>query len=164
MQPSNIIKFAGAAVILLSALLFSIKLSCEYKAEQNAVSELYDMIIFIQDNIKHLMRPLPEIFLSYQNEYLYKNGLLPDIRNRGFKDAWSSQKILRETSAAFPIISDFVESIGEGYCSEELRLCDYTKERLEEIIKKNEKELRGKLKLYRTVPIMLALSVIFILI
>lgn len=163
MQSINIIKYIGAAVILLSAALFGYKLSRDYKAEQKAICGLYDMVVFVRDNIKHLMRPLPEIFLSYHNEYLENTGLIADIRERGLKAAWSDQTLLDEASAAYPIISDFVGSIGTGYCSEEIKLCDYTIDRLLEIIRKNEGEQRGKLKLYRTVPIMLALSIILIM-
>lgn len=148
----------------MSAIMMSFKLTCEYKADIRSLEALYSMIVYIRDNIGVLIRPLPDIFQSYQNDYLEKNGFLPSVRSNGLYNAWKNQIMLSHKNEAYPLISEFSSSIGGNYCAEEVRLCDYTIERLGKLIEKNKAESKGKIKLYRTVPVLIALSVILILI
>ncbi len=157
------IELTGAAIVIVAAILASFRLIYEYKTNLRELEALYDMISYIRDNIEHLMKPLPEIFASYSNEYLESCGFLSVVRESDLKQAWKGQ-VFRVKGEAYTLTTDFVNSIGSGYRTEELRLCEYTLRRFYDIIEKTRAESKNKIKLYKTVPILLALSVILILI
>ncbi len=157
-----IVKLLGA-VILLSASLYygQTKISSE-RDKLCLVSSLGDMVRFIGERIEHFSEPLPEILAAYRNEYLGQIGYLDEIRSHGIKSAsLISEK--SSPSGELEVFEEFAAKIGKGYREEEIALCRYTYERLSEHEKKLEGALKDKEKLYRTIPPMLALSVILIL-
>ena len=78
-----IVKWIGAGIVLIAAGMFSIGLTREHKNNLRELEALCDMVQYIRDNIDHLMKPLPDIFISYQNDYLETIGFLPRIRHIG---------------------------------------------------------------------------------
>ncbi len=157
------IKWLGIGFILIAAWLFSIGLIREHRNVLRELEALSDMVQYIRDNIDHLMKPLPDIFVSYRNDYLESTGFLPQIRHIGLKRAWNEQDFYLY-GEPFLLLSDFIHTIGSGYRTEELRLCDYTLTRLHETLESRRRDSSNRLKLYKTVPTMLALSIILILI
>lgn len=157
------IELIGGAILLLAAWLISSDLIGNYKIKLRELEALYDMITYIRDNIEYRMKPLPDIFNLYQNEYLEQCGFLPTVRKTDLSQAWTVQKF-KLKGEAYQLIQDFIKEIGCGYQSEELRLCEYTLERLHNILDKIHADSANQLKLYRTVPVMFALSIILILI
>lgn len=158
-----ILEFTGAGIILVSALLLSLGLIRDYRNSLRELEALHQMITYIRDNIDHFMKPLPEIFQTYKNEYLEACGFLPNVRRTDLRQAWDGQTFtLSEDTRT--LLTTFVYQIGNGYREEELRLCDYTLTRLNGILEKKRSESKNKLKIYKTVPMLFALSVILILI
>lgn len=158
-----IFELVGAGIVILSALFISTGLIRDYKNNLRELESLYDMILYIRDNIEHFMKPLPDIFRTYTNEYLESCGFLPSVRQTDLRQAWNGQTFAIDGEANI-LITDFIHTIGSGYRTEELRLCEYTLGRLRGIIDKSRAESGNKIKLYKTVPMMFALSVILILI
>ena len=158
-----IVKWIGAGIVLIAAGMLSIGLTREHKDILRELEALCDMVQYIRDNIDHLMKPLPDIFISYQNDYLETIGFLPQIRHIGLEEAWNEQSFSLSEEVFF-LLSDFIRSIGSGYRTEELRLCDSTLTRLKENLDRIHRDSANRLKLYKTVPVMFALSVILILI
>jgi len=158
-----IVKWIGAGVVLIAAWLFSIGLIREHREVLQELEALCNMVQFIRDNIDHLMKPLPEIFQSYNNDYLETIGFLPRIRCTGLIQAWE-EHTFSFSGEVFLLLSDFMQTIGCGYRTEELRLCDYTLTRLNENLELLRRDSSNRIKLYKTVPTMFALSVILILI
>lgn len=158
-----ILELTGAGIVILAALFLSTGLIRDYKANLRELEALYDMISYIRDNIEHLMKPLPDIFRTYTNDYLETCGFLPAVRKTDLRQAWANHRF-SVAGEAHTLIEDFIETVGSGYRTEELRLCEYTLTRLSGIIEKSRAESANKIRLYKTVPMMLALSVILILI
>lgn len=158
-----ILELIGAGIVIVSALFLSTGLIRDYRINLRELDALYDMISYIRDNIEHLMKPLPDIFRTYTNEYLETCGFLPSVRQTDLRQAWNGQTFAID-GEAYVLVSDFISNIGGGYRTEELRLCEYTLGRLRGIIDKTRNESANKIKLYKTVPMMFALSVILILI
>ena len=158
-----IVELIGAGIVLLSAMFVSAGMIRDYKNDLRLLGALYDMILYIRDNIEHFMKPLPDIFQNYSNEHLETCGFLKSVRETDLQQAWTERpwQLNREADS---VMLDFVQTIGSGYRAEELRLCEYTLERLRGILEKSRTESAGKIKLYRTVPVLFALSVILILI
>lgn len=156
-------EWIGAGILLAAAWLVSAGLIRDHKTDLQELEALYDMIAFIRDNIEHRMKPLPDIFETYTNAWLESCGFLPAVRRTDLRQAWEEQ-IVSVTGDARSLVEDFVRNIGSGYRTEELRLCEYTLSRLRGILEQTRADTANRLKLYKTVPMMVALSVILILI
>ena len=156
-------EYLGAGILVISAWLISCTLIHEHTTALNELEALYDMIFYIRDNIEHLMKPIPDIFREYKNHFLETCGFLSEVRSKDLRAAWETQTfhISGETKQ---LLEHFIKNIGNGYRKEELRLCDYTLERLRKLLDRTRSDTINQLKLYKTVPMMLALSVILILI
>ena len=84
------------------------------------------------------------------------------MRRTDLRHAWDGQTFA-VSGEARELVQEFVRTIGNGYRAEELRLCEYTIGRLRGILDRARTDAAGQLRLYRTVPMLLALSVILIL-
>ncbi len=157
-----IFEFIGAGIVLVSALFLSFRLTRDHRAHLRELDAFYNMIVYIRDNIDHFMKPLPDIFQTYTNETLERCGFLPKVRKTDLSQAWRGQTFMISEECR-TLLNDFCTQIGSGYRTEELRLCEYTLSRLHNILEKNRNELNNRLKLYKTVPLLFALSVILIL-
>lgn len=157
------LEWIGAGILVASAWFVSAGLIRDHKTGLQELEALYDMISYVRDNIEHLMKPLPDIFETYTNDYLETCGFLPAVRQTDLRQAWDVQAFAI-TGEARHLVHDFIQNIGSGYRTEELRLCEYTIGRLRGILDHARADTANQLKLYKTVPMMFALSVILILI
>lgn len=160
---SAIIKFIGSVFVISAAVYFGLR---KIETERDKIRELIafsDMIKFIHDNILHFRRPLPEIFSDYRNKYLDKKHLLEHIRIYGIKESLDGYSFA-VGSAERDLIISFSQKIGSGYVDDELNLCKYTFEKLLEKGSEMQNEMKNTEKMYLTIPVILALSVILILI
>lgn len=154
-------KIAGAIILLCAAVGYGfVKIREERRriAEAEALAEL---VKYIRDNILHYMKPLPEIFASYASPLLEENGFLPDCREKGIGAAWE-RAVFHLPDKLNRTMTDFAYSVGGGYREDELSLCGYTLDVIGEAVKTMRNEQDGKEKLYRTIPPLLALSVMLI--
>lgn len=159
---SIVFKWLGAGILMLSAWLTGTGLIREHQNRLRELEALYDMISCIRDNIEHLMKPLPEIFRIYTNPYLETCGFLAEAKKNGLRRAWENHTT-SVSGEAGQLIEEFTRNIGNGYRTEELRLCEYTLDRLRKILDHTRTETANQRKLYRSVPMLFALSVILIL-
>ena len=149
------------ALILLSAVFYG---WTKIYAERNKLKEtsaFYDFIRYIRDNIEHFSKPLPEICKNYQNQYFTKRGLSSQIERCGIKSALEAYVFLMSEEDTDTVLQ-FAREIGGGYREDELRLCDYTLKRLEGSIAAQKGEIKNKEKMYKTIPVLLAASVILL--
>ncbi len=156
-------KWLGAGSLMTAAAIFSICLIREHRKKLLELEAFFDMISCIRDNIEHLMKPLPEIFQNYNHTYLDSCGFLKNVRETNLQQAWEKYTCSLG-GESFRLIDEFVRNIGKGYRTEELRLCEYTLGRLRKLMDHVQADTANQLKLYKTVPMMFALSVILILI
>lgn len=158
-----VFKLIGAAVLITSAVMWGIfKVRAERKTTDE-LEELCALVAFIGDNIAHLSRPLPEIFNEFRSNVLESCGFVDALRSGGMKAAVASLSC-GESSEITREMSLFSEKLGMGYREEQTKLCNYTEGRLRTMLEERKKSLRDKEKLYRTIPVLLALSVILMFI
>ena len=158
-----IVKLIGAATLLVTSVYYGqVKITAE-RVRITKLSALADMVKFIGEKIEHFSTPLPEILSEYSNSYLDRIGYLESVRSHGLNKTVSDLE-LSEADTEYILVMQFADSIGKGYKDEEVSLCKYTHMKLAECEVKLSSALKDKEKLYRTIPPMLALSVILILI
>lgn len=156
-------KIIGAVFLLSSAVWYGYLKIRDERRKIAELEELCDLALYIRENIVHYMKPLPEIFASYSGGVLEKNGFLDDCRKFGIRVAWenSSLSLPENCNRA---MCDFANSIGSGYRDDEINLCNFTLEQLCKAMQTMREEIAGKEKMYRTIPPLLALSVMLIFI
>ena len=158
-------KLAGTAVLLLASLLYG---RCKVMEERKKVHEfeaLLDLVNCITDGIEYGMKPLPEIFAEYRNEILEKNGFLEMARKSGLRETWMAyeRKFSVSGGNGMKQFAGFCMKIGNGYKKEELELCGITRKRMEEELEKRKKDNGNREKLYRTIPPLMAMSLVLML-
>ncbi len=155
-------KIAGGGLLLASAIFYGFFM---VKKERVKVAELVsfrDFVRFISDNIEHRMIPIPDIVRECTIETLSHIGFLSSACQYGIMTAWEKGTWEMDGEAR-EVLGTFFLKIGRGYREDELDLCRYTIKRLEGILEKVQGDIKNKEKMYRTVPLMLALSVMLIL-
>lgn len=156
------LKFTGYAIMFLSALYCSYSLikNANYKISQ--LEGLCAFILYTKNNIDSFMRPIDDIINSFDG---YENSLhdfMETARKHGLVDA-STNIPLSIGKEALHILRDFSKNIGNGYKEDELRLCAYTYSAMQEILNRERSDMMKKMKLYKTLPILSATSVVLLL-
>lgn len=156
-------KIFGSIFLLVSALLFGLHKIKSERDKLREISAFLDMVNYVHSNIEHYNKPLPDIFEEYRSDYFTSKKLLDNIRALGINAAIADYSFSIGTSEA-SAVKTFASKIGLGYTDDELQLCKYTYNLLKDSDTKLRLEVRNSEKLYLTIPILLALSVILILI
>lgn len=156
-------KIIGAALLLVAAVAYGFLRIAEERRVVAEMDALVDFIRTIRAGIAHYKKPLPEIFTSYSSGILEENGFLALCRNCGIREAWhkSGIKMPEKMQSA---MTYFSEKIGSGYREDELHLCDYTLEQFEKAGQEMQREMKNREKLYRSIPPLLALSLVLLFI
>ncbi len=157
------VKLAGGGALLLAAVIYGRGKIAGLRRSCTELSAFTDLVRYIGDNIEHFMKPIPDIVASFRGEYLRSSGFMASAEEIGLRAAWEGSDF-GFPSEAKDILSDFFASIGTGYASDELKLCAYTEKRLSAILEASEAESKNKERIYKTIPPMLAGSVVLILI
>lgn len=157
------IKFFGSLIIIISAVYCGLNKVKIERLKFREIAAFSKMIKYVSDNIEHYSKPLPEIFADMNDEYLEKVGLLQEIRLNGINNAISTYKFKLDDTEQ-KIVKSFAERIGTGYKDDELSLCRFTYGKLCESEVRMQQEIKNTEKMYLTIPLLLALSVILILI
>ncbi len=157
-------KLIGSVTLILSALYYSYLLLQNAKKKLDGLDALCTMIAYIQNNIETLMRPIGEIVHSFSDYPPTLEPFMACAREMGLKEASircaSSLSFLG--SKAYDVLCTFSHSIGCGYREDEIRLCTYCHKALTEIASNERAEMQKKKKLYKTLPVMSALSVVLL--
>ncbi len=159
-------KGIGACLLISSSIYYGASMIREESRKLTTADAVAELIRYIRDNIEHFMTPLPDILDSFENKTLENCGFLHEVRRLGLRETAEKLSSVigsadREVTAAF---RDFCVGIGGGYKDDEVRLCDYTLERIGRRIGQMKSEHAGKVKIYRTLPPLFALSAILILV
>ena len=162
-MPEWAVRGFGAALILLSAGgwgAYEIRQGRRRLKELEAVCAL---LRYIRENIERFSRPLAQIYASWENPALAETGFLGLLRSSGFAAA------VREADWHIPagereILEQFGEELGKGFREEQTALCRYTEDRLAEALAAMRNDLPGRERLWRTIPLLAALSLILLLI
>ena len=157
------VKLTGSAAVLMSAVVWSIGRVRVERRKTDELAAFCDFVGYIGENIAHFSRPLPEIYSGYSDAALEESGFFDALSDGGMTAAVRCLGIYGEKECTDEI-KMFAEKIGGGYREEQSGLCEYTKNRLSAMLEKRRSTAHGKEKLYRTIPLLLALSVILMFI
>lgn len=154
-------KILGAVLLIVTSVGYGFTKIREERRKIELNDAFCELVKHIRENIAHYMKPLGEIFSSYEGGILEDCGFLGDCRTVGIRLAWERSHFhLSEKPRR--LMEDFANSIGGGYREDELNLCDYTASEMEKISRAMREEAVGREKMYRTIPPLLALSVVLI--
>ena len=163
MNMQTICKLIGCAGVLVSAVLWGIYKIRTERRKTDELAAFCDLVGYIGENIAHFSKPLPEIYAAYSDKTLSDGGFLAILRKSGMKTATESLAVFHEREVGGEMLT-FASRIGDGYREEQTALCEYTKSRLGGMLEKRKTASRDREKLYRTVPLLVALSVLLMFI
>ncbi len=158
-------KLAGGIILLLAALYYSLTKQQQEKNKLIILAELCDLFGYLQKNIECFSSPLGDLYRSYTS---------PALAQMGFYEIWREDSLdaamdVLSIKAGNPLpagvektIRRYSQKAGQGYKEEELQLCRYTRETLQEELQKAQKDSDGKRRMYRTMPFLLVLSVVLL--
>ena len=152
----------GFGLLILSAISLSVSLIRRANQRLSELEELCRLISHIRNNIEAFMMPLSDIFRSFEPHQDAVKEFLSMAEHNGFQYA-ADHAQLSVGGEGKRILGEFAEKIGAGYREDELRLCTYTLNMMNELLNAEKDEHSKRLKLYKTLPVMSALSVALLL-
>lgn len=157
-----IFKPIGALALLAAAVVWGFGRIRSERRTTEQIAEMCALVGFIRDNVVHFNRPLPDIYADYYSRLLDDCGFIAVLRSRGLPDALECLSIADDEIARQ--LRSFAERIGTGYTDETTELCEYTLARIEPALEKRRGAAHDRERLYRTMPILLALAAIMMFI
>ena len=154
-------KALGIITLLFTAFYYSRNRQKAEETKYQILSELCGLFSHIQKNIDCFTKPLGEICQGYTS---------PLLEQYHFYSVWEQQDLIHAVHS-IPYISDpvreillrYAKSAGQGYKEEELHLCRFTREQLQEMLTGQKEECNAKNRMYRTLPYLLVLSIVLLL-
>ncbi len=161
-------KLIGGLVVIVSSAIWGSLRGADERKKLSSLGEFIDLVNFIGGNIDHFRTPLCEIYRQYAStgEENHRHSaemaeFLSTAEREGIASAWNNE-ILTLPDEAKPNVRRFVTEIGRGYAEEEAELCRFTAENLTSIFDMLKEDIGGKVKMWRTLPPLLASSVMLI--
>ncbi len=158
-------KLAGGIILFLTALYYSLLKQRQEQNKLEILTELCDLFGYLQKNIECFSSPLGDLYRSYTSPNLAQLGFYETWRKDSLEaavDALAAQAGKPLPEGAAKTIRLYSYKAGQGYKEEELQLCRYTREALQEELQKAQKDSGGKRRMYRTMPFLLVLSVVLL--
>jgi len=155
-------KLVGCFLLLLTAYWYSYVQQKREKEKLNKLFALCKLFDHTQKNISYFHSSLGEIFQTYADPILENCGFLPLWREHRLMEAIDCISDLYPTSV-IQTLQQYALHAGKGYIDEEVRLCTYTHDVLEETCQKQCEEQKTKNKMYKTLPYLLVISIVLLL-
>lgn len=155
------LKLLGGGIILISAVLIGEISVQKIKRQAEIEEELIEFVKHVRDQIKNYKRPLAEIVDSFYGTALNAHGFLKAVVENPPEDCCEKLPIDENHKKA---LSSFLRELGKSYCDEQIVLCDEFVFQMSNSVEKAKDEYHGKIKMYRTLPVLAAISLIIILI
>lgn len=147
----------GSIFLIGSAIYYSYNRIHEERIRCKNLGKWVHFLIFTENHIRSFRTPLPEIVIAYNDQEKEFSGS-PFAENGLEKQL----QMMAMPSKALPVLHEYIRKAGSYYETEEIRLCAYTIEVLQKILEQEESELQNKTRLYRTLPLMFALSIVLL--
>lgn len=157
-----LVKAAGAVLLLASAGGFGFSSIRAERYRRRELEAFLSLVRHIRENIEHLSRPLPEIYARFDDPLLAASGFLPVLRTEGFAEALERAD-LRLGEGERAVLGEFASSLGRGYREEQTALCRYAEGKLGEAAEALGKTAPDRERLWRSIPLLAALSLILLL-
>lgn len=148
-------KILGSLFILIASISSCVVYERSEKSKISSTKEICELIRYIKSQIEYFSTPISKIFASYAE----KSPLLSELCEKRLDLA---KKSLDKDD--FKTVSEFFTTLGKGLRDEELALCSYTLETLENSIAKKEKDYPDKIKVFRAMALFFGFCVVILLI
>ena len=155
-----ILKAAGAVLLLTAAGGVGLSKIREERRRLRELEAMAALVRTVRENIEHLSRPLSEIWARIPDPFPGEPGFLSALREEGFSTALLRTEVC---SRDRDLLEEFAASLGKGYREEELALCRYTEERLTDRAAALVREAPSRERLWRTIPLLAALSALILM-
>ena len=157
-----IFRCAGAFILLSSAAGWGFSEIREGRQRLRELEAVLALIRHIRESIERYGTPLGEIFAAYDDPILARAGFLTLLRKEGMTAAADGAGLrLAETERG--VVRSLGERLGRGFREEQTALCKRAEDRLAEALGKQRTEAEGRERLWRSIPILAALSLILML-
>ena len=152
----------GGIVLLMCAFSYGIERSRVEREYLLLTEALADFVMYIGQQIETFRTPLYKIYEEYSNERFEKEIFFEVLRAKGFYEALLSirDKLPRDV---FSVLEKFSRAIGAGYEKGQAELCAYTVEGLKKMILERKERYDSRMRMYRLLPLLLALSFVILL-
>lgn len=147
-------KILGCALIFVSSLLCSYFYEKNIKKKIDTLEELVDLISLIKNKIEYFSEPINKIFLEYNTKNTFIKNLL---ESKETAITYFDQEIQKQ-------VSRFFSEIGNGYKKEQIALCDYNIQLLNNKLTKIKNEYPNKIKIFRSIALFVGISIIILLV
>ena len=126
---------------------------------------LLDLIIYIRNRINFFHENLNDVYSSYENAILQKNGFINLIPEVGFNDALRHSGAIEAFDKKMQsVLINFGNILGKSGVEEQLANCDSCIEQLERCLEKIQRELPDKIKMYSSLSVISGFGVALMLI
>ncbi len=153
-------KIIGSVLLLTSSLAAGISITAAMKKRIAQLEALISFISHINNVIDSFRTPVKEIFENYKNPVLEQCGFIDSLKMRGWESAIDTLILGSERE----YIIEFGKSLGHGYTDEQIKLCEYTRKKLEITLAELKGKYQSNSKMYRAFCFLGSLSAILILI
>jgi len=157
-----LVRCFGAVLLLAAAAGWGF---CEIRDGRRHILELeavLDLIRAVREGIDRLSAPLSEIYAAYENPVLRESGFLTLLREKGMAEAVEGTE-WRLSPEELAVLRDLASRLGRGFREEQAALCRYAGDRLEDALEKRRTDEDGRARLWRSIPLLAALSLILLL-
>ena len=156
------LKLLGALLILTSGIFCS-RLICEKKKKRlKTINALIELLEHIRSSIQTARLPLNDIYELFNNDALESCGFNYILKTQGLQIALDSIKDIIGTNIYDAVIVTSAK-LGGINISEQIGMCNYSINKLQNEHQKEREQFTEKQKLYKALPILCALSVIILI-
>ncbi len=145
-------------ILLLSAIpiVFGLGKSRTLIQQKQEVAGLIALVVRCQQGIAYQQMPIADLIHQLpKQQYKIIDRLSEHLQNGASPvQAWKKTAMEIHYPLILPIMDDYFSSLGTSDQDSQLKICNMTSARLEEIRMKLETEIPTKAKLYRTVGIL----------
>lgn len=150
---------AGSSLVFASSLAAASSVVSGKRKRIRHTEAILGLFSHVRSNIEYFLTPVDGIFADFRNDALESCGFSRVLRESGIDAA------VRSNTASFSpqtgeLLLSFSSSLGKGYKEEQLRLCDYFREKVSEELERERESLKRNLPAYRYAPPVFALFII----
>ncbi len=135
-------KYVGALFIMCGCIVLSYFYECKERSKLSHLIKLKDFINYIKVKIDFFLTPCHQLFSEYDDDFI---KILVESNFENIYDYFDD-----------PIVNDishFFTNLGNGLKDEQISLCDYVIQKLDDSIKNVEGEIKNKIKIFRTLTL-----------
>ena len=151
-------RILGLGLLLASAFWCSLRLIRGANLRLSQTEGLCALIRYVRNNIDSFMTPIGGILSSFDGYGDSLSDFMEAAREKGLSYG-TEHAALAIGERGMSILREFTTKVGTGYKEDEIRLCDYCLRAMEELLEEERVDVGKRMKMYKTLPVMSALSI-----